>query len=188
MNSYQRAIKGAVARAAGPLVGAAIIAVLAAGAYAQTLSPNFVSGAPGTSVWFDVSLDPQGTSIAATQNPIFFDRYRTPISTCVINSELGKSLSFALLPVGCFVGGVGGPPCTTVRALVFTLTGPQWAITSPRVLYRCRVDIPANAPPGFYPLYPLGISSDLPAGSTPPGDPQPITGLNGGVTVCSGPC
>ena len=73
----------------------------------QTLTIGLASGAPGTSVWFDVTLDPQGKSIAATQNDIGFNSVNTPIATCVKNDALAKDLSLNSLPNGC-----SGTACT----------------------------------------------------------------------------
>lgn len=144
----------------------------------QSLTVGLACGAAGTSVWFDVTFDPQGDSIGAVQNDITFNSTNAPITTCTKNTELAsKDLSLSFLPSGC-----AGSACTTVRAIVLSLSNTD-AILTPMVLYRCRVDIPANATPGNYPLAIHDAS-----GSDPISNRKTISGISGQVSVTSGSC
>jgi hypothetical protein len=154
-----------------------LVLLLAAPAAAQTITIGLACGAPGTSVWFDVTLDPQGKSIAATQNDILFNSTNTPIATCVKNDLLTKNLRSGFLPAGC-----SGAACNTLRGIVVS-TSDSDAILSPTVIFRCRVDIPATATAGNYPLLIRNVS-----GADPVSNPKPISGVNGQVSVTSGTC
>jgi hypothetical protein len=164
------------------LAAAVVIALYVAGHVSPLLGQNLqvglACGAAGTSVWFDVTLDPQGDSIGAVQNDITFNSTNAPITTCTKNTELAsKDLSLSFLPSGC-----AGSACTTVRAIVLSLSNTD-AILTPMVLYRCRVDIPANATPGNYPLAIHDAS-----GSDPISNRKTISGISGQVSVTSGSC
>jgi hypothetical protein len=164
MFSHRRMTRRQLWPAFAVLAFAVIVPLLAAPAAAQTITVGSVCGVPGTSVWFDVSFDPQDMSIAGTQNDIAFDSVNTPIATCAVNPELGKSRC-------------SGTGCTSLRGLVFSMasTGP---IPSPIVLYTCRVDIPAGATLGTYALTIGNVS-----GGSPLGHFMPITGVSGTLYV-----
>jgi hypothetical protein len=151
--------------------------LFAAPATAQTITIGLACGAPGTSVWFDVTLDPQGSSISATQNDISFNSANSPIATCTGADAPTQDLGTNFLPNGCT-----GAACTTIRGIVASLSD-QWAIVIPTVIYRCRVDIPASAVAGNYPLYIQNVS-----GSDPASNPKSISGVNGQISVTSGSC
>lgn len=146
---------------------------------AQTITIGSVGGVAGTSVWFDVSFDPGGKSIAGTQNDIVFDSIHTPIGTCAVNDQIPKDLAWSFLPDGCV-----GSACNTIRATIISTTddpdinrstGPM---LSPIVLYRCRVDIPAGLSQQNYPLTIGGV-----LGSDPLGNSKPVTGVSGTFMV-----
>jgi hypothetical protein len=144
-------------------------------ATAQTITVGSIVGQVGTSVWFDVTLDPQGKSIAATQSDIGFDAANIPIGTCTRNQDLDKDLSWSRLPTGC-----SGAACETVRGIILSTENSN-AILTPTVLYRCRVDIPSGATPGTYPLTIQNASA-----SDPISNPRALTEVDGQVTVTSG--
>ena len=100
MFAHRRTI-GECRKAGLGLITFATMCVLALPATSQTLTAGQVCGQVGTSVWFDVTLNPQGKSIAATQNDISFDSVNTPIGTCTIADGLNQSLSLNFLPSGC---------------------------------------------------------------------------------------
>jgi hypothetical protein len=172
MFSHRRTTRRQLWSAFAVLAFGVIVPLLAAPSAAQTITVGSVCGVPGTSVWFDVSFDPQDMSIAGTQNDIAFDSVNTPITTCTVNPDLGKNLSRSFLPSGC-----SGTGCTSLRGLVFSTvsTGP---IPSPIVLYTCRVDIPAGASLGTYALTIGNVS-----GGSPLGHFMPITGVSGNLYV-----
>ncbi|MBI4517079.1 MAG: hypothetical protein HY699_14830 [Deltaproteobacteria bacterium] len=174
---YHRATRRRRRRAGSGLLLTVLSSLLAMPAAAQIITAGEACGQPGTSVWFDVTLDPQGKSIAATQNDISFNSTNTPIATCVREAQLSKELSLAFLPAGC-----SGTACTALRAIMLS-TSDSGAIGQPTVLYRCRVDIPANATPGSYPLVIHNA-----AGADPVTNPKPITGLDGQLGVTPGNC
>lgn len=157
------------------------ISIISHGAVqAQTITVGNVAGAPGQSVWVDVTFDPQFVSVAGTLNTISFDPNNTPISTCEKNTELQKTLSQTRLPSPC--GGSGEPQCNSIRVLIMDPIGDQpQAMLVPTVLYRCRVDIPSFAVGGGYPLTVSNASATDPASNR-----RAIVGVNGGVGVTSG--
>jgi hypothetical protein len=56
-----------------------LISLTPLSADAQVLRAGNVVGQPGQTVWFDVSLEPQGASIAGTSHTIPFDPAIAPI-------------------------------------------------------------------------------------------------------------
>ncbi len=153
------------------------LALLAVPGWGQTITVVPTCGAPGTSVWFDVTLDPQGHSIAGTQNDIVYDSTNTPIGECLVNDQLGKGLSWSFLPDGC-----SGTACTSIRAIVVS-TDNSAPILSSAVLYRCRIDIPAGTPVNQYGLFNQNASATDPLTNF-----EEVTAVTGGIYVgdCSG--
>jgi hypothetical protein len=144
---------------------------LATSAAAQTISASSVSGVRCGSVWFNVTLDPQGKSIAGTQNDISYSTANIPIATCQKDTNLtDKDLSWSY------------PATGKVRGLILS-TSDSSAILSPKVVYRCRVDIPATATLG---TYTLTVSNAK--GTDPLGNSKTLTGQNGQITITSGGC
>lgn len=138
---------------------------------AQTISLSSVSGVRCSSVWFNVTLDPQGKSIAGTQNDISYSTANIPIATCQKDTNLtDKDLSWSY------------PATGKVRGLILSTSNSD-AIGSASVLYRCRVDIPATATLG---TYTLTVSNTLAA--DPLGNSKTLTGQNGQITITSGGC
>lgn len=140
-----------------------------------------VSGAPGQTVSFTATLRTGGATVAGTQNDIQFDPANTPLARssagaprCVVNSAIGKgATAFSFRPSKC-----SGRACNGIRALVLSVTDVR-AIADGSVLYTCKVQIPASAKPG---TYPLAISAV--AMSTPDGQEVPrVAGVAGAVTV-----
>lgn len=148
----------------------------------QILKAGVVGGGPGDTVWFDVTLDPRGASVAATLHTISFDHDDTPIVACEKASTLDKDFELRFLPPSC--GEVGHPVCNQIRVILWN--GPTErprAILTSQVLYRCQVNIPSTAVPGTYPL----ILSQASA-SDPPAGAKPFILSNGAVIVnTSGP-
>lgn len=149
---------------------AATLALSSTMATAQTIAASSVSGVRCSSVWFNVTLDPQGKSVAGTQNDITYSTANIPIATCEVDATLDKGLSWSY------------PASGKVRGLILSTSNSN-AILSPRVLYRCRVDIPATATLG---TYPLTVSSTL--ATDPLGNSKTLTGQNGQVTITAGGC
>lgn len=144
---------------------------LATSVSAQTISASAVSGVRCSSVWFNVTLDPQGKSIAGTQNDISYSTANIPIATCQKDTNLtDKDLSWSY------------PATGKVRGLILS-TSDSSAILSPKVVYRCRVDIPATATLG---TYTLTVSNAK--GTDPLGNAKTVTGQNGQITITSGGC
>lgn len=114
----------------------------------QLLTATSTAGYPGTSVWFNVELDPKGKNITATKNDIAFDAANIPVAHCEKNASLPKDLSWQ------------SQGSSAVRALILATTELTLApILQKTVLYRCRVDIPANATTGWYPLTLTNVSA-----------------------------
>ena len=173
-----RVMMGKRATRIAPLVaGCAVLGVLVGAAHGQILTVGTTSGPPGSTRWVPVTLDPLGISIGATANAIGFDPANTPIAECQRDPTLDKDMQVTLLPSPC--GGGGHPACTRVKVLLWEgATKLPSAILTPRVLYRCRIDIPSGATPGTYPL----TLSDASA-SSPAADARFLTLVNGTVTV-----
>jgi hypothetical protein len=153
-----------------------IVSLFAAPAAAQTLTAGSVCGNPGESIWFYVTLNSNGESIAAVQNDIGFDSTNIPIGTCQIAEGVNKGLFRTYLPNGC-----SGASCNGMRGIVLSTSDTN--AMNDGAVYQCRVDIPANAAPGNYPLTVSNV-----AASDPIANPQPLSAVNGSVYVTTGSC
>lgn len=141
----------------------------------RTPTPTFPLGSPvlhvgsveaaqGAGATVVVTLDTDGSAIAATQNDFAFDGVNTPIRLtatgepdCTVDPSIGKEGFFAFHPIGCFASG-----CTRVRALVLSLTNTATIPDGP--LYSCRIQIPGRASVGSYPLQLLEAYASNPRG------------------------
>lgn len=172
-------------RVLGLAAWAALLLLPAGRAAAQMITVGSAAGEPGWLVSFDVTLDSQGSSIAGTQNDLFLDARYIPIAAnalgdpdCEVNPATGKTGKFAFHPTGCT-----GSDCLQIRALVYSVSD-----TSPipdGILYTCRVQISAAAPPDTYPVYIGRVRA-----SSPLGNALTASGADGDVLVeppC-GPC
>ncbi|HYD50476.1 MAG TPA: hypothetical protein VEB21_19125 [Terriglobales bacterium] len=156
---------------------------------AQTLTIGSANGNIGqTDVWFNVSFDPQGLSVAGILHTLHFDRYNAPITQCTLGTALDgvKLLSYVRLPEGCVTGGSSSAPaCDRVAILVKDRSDNDGveiprAITSSTVLYSCRVDVPSTAAASAYPIIATTLSATDPAGNR-----KPIQSVEGAFTVNS---
>jgi len=168
-------------------LGYAAIAILLAVSLApnrgssQSLAVGSVSGARGSTVWFSVSLDPEGISIAGVGTDLIFDSDDTPVKECVKYGEIEKSIATQMFPIPC--GGAGEPACGKIRVMLFDSPDPNdppEAILTPTILFLCRVEIPSGAASGSYP-----VIVDAPGASDPIGQKRQLTGVSGVVSVTS---
>jgi hypothetical protein len=135
-------------------------------------------GSPGQQVILTATLSTLGQQIIGTQNEIAFDSTNTPIARlpngkpdCAVNPDIHKTESgFA------FLAG-----CTGVRAIVAPGLADEdvVAIPSGSVLYTCKVNIAASAPPGEYPMVLSGISLSDSSAQHVPG----AIGIDGKIVV-----
>ena len=141
-------------------------------------------GAPGGAATVVVALDTDATEIAATENDLGFDALNAPIARgpagrpdCTVDPSTGKQGFFAFHPIGCV-----GWECTSIRAIVISLTDVAPIPGGP--LYSCRVEVPAEAAAGRYPLRFLEAGA-----STVRGDAVELATVDGEfvVTASGGP-
>ncbi|MBI3785777.1 MAG: hypothetical protein HY270_20480 [Deltaproteobacteria bacterium] len=147
-----------------------------------------VNGLPGQQVSFDVVLTTAGAAISGAQIDITFDSLApiaagtTGFPDCSVNPAIDKgSSSFRFQPMGC-----DSPNC--VRALILS-TDNVTPIPDGSVLYTCRVNIDAGAPPGTYPLVVSGVVLADPDGNSLSVGPN-VNGavIVGSAQVCVGDC
>jgi hypothetical protein len=144
--------------------------------------------AAGQRVEVPVRLDilDDGIAVAGTQNDIHFPAAAAIAATdggepdCVANAAIDKDgTSFFFLPVDC----TAGLDCTTVRAVVLALDNVD-PIADQSELYRCAVQIAADAAVGTYVLR----NSDA-AAAGPTGDEFAAQANDGEIeVVCPGDC
>jgi len=148
----------------------------------RTLALSSATGRPGETVPITAKLTTAGGSIAGTQNDITFDPKALAMARpngkpdCVANPAIGKEgTAFSFLPAGCRPG-VGGT-CTSVRALVLSLSGVD-PIPTGSALYTCKVQIAPHAALGTAKLSVSRVGFSSPAG-------QPIdgSGVDGVITI-----
>jgi hypothetical protein len=148
---------------------------------AQSLDVGEVTGQRGWAVTFNVSISTGGAGVVATENHIAFDSVNTPIGVrangtpdCTVNPALGRGGTFAFLPSGCV-----GTNCADIQAVVID---PSNMNPIPNgVLYSCNLTIAPDAPVGTY-----ALTTSNEEGSDSEGNPVPMNGLDGSVTVTSG--
>ena len=110
-------------------------------------------GRPGDVVSVSAKLNSGGERIAGTQSDIVFDPSAVAIMRdssgqpeCAANRQLKKdATAFSFVPKDC------GNKCTTVRALVLSLTNVE-AIPNGSTLFTCRVRIADKAQVGAHRL------------------------------------
>lgn len=165
------------------LLGAALLVSVCtiSKAGAQFLNIGGATGvAPGETVWFDVTFNPQGVSVSALEHTITFDPTYAPIVECEPDPDLVKGFLADYLPFPC--GGSGEPPCNQLRVLILDSldmhTQPE-SLLVPQILYRCRVDVSSAAPDDS--VY-LMLASDV-HGSAPTSDNVPTGYQHGGILV-----
>lgn len=149
------------------------------------LRPTLDLGAPhgfaGQSTELSAILNSGGASVAAVQvdlsyNPDAFTvRSVSGVPDCQVAPGLNRFFFFGFVPVGC-------APCSTLRAVIFTVGDPITAIPDGSRLFSCRLDIAAQAQPGDYPIVPDRLSvSDI--------NGLPLVGstVSGGIVVVDPP-
>lgn len=152
---------------------------------AQVVQAGATIGAPGDSVFFNVSLATASKEIAGVEHEISFSPM-APIGTnangapdCTGNPNVGGlgglSVSSRFLPSGCSTN------CTGIRAIVMPAGENLFSIPDGSTLYSCRVTIPPSTPNGTYPL-----SVTNPAASDPSGVRLGVAGTAGHVRVTTG--
>lgn len=146
-----------------------------------TIIVGSATGAPGSTVMFNVSLE-TSVDVAGTQNDITFDpKARITADDegnpkCTVNPAIEKpGTTFAFQPVDC----TPGTNCTGVRALVLALDNVT-PIPDGSVLYTCEVQIAADATD----TYALACSS--PGAGDPDGNRVGADCTDGTITVASG--
>jgi hypothetical protein len=147
-----------------------------------TLALSNATGRPGETVPITATLTTAGSSIAGTQNDITFDPKMLALARpsgkpdCVANPAIGKEgTAFSFLPAGCRPG-VGGT-CTSVRALVLSLSGVD-PIPSGSALYTCKVQIAPHAAAGT-----ARMSLSRIGFSTPSGQAVSGSGVDSVITI-----
>lgn len=106
---------------------------------------------------------------------------------CEVAPGIGKSGFFGFLPSGC--GTTGGAACTSIRALILSLTSSSQAIAN-GPLYSCVVSAPAGAT-GSHPLTVSNVRTANSSGQAVCGAAggTACTASNGSVTIGgTGPC
>jgi hypothetical protein len=144
------------------------------------IAGSMSSGAPGTNVYFEVSLQTGGAAVAGTQNDLFFDPVNTPVDVlddgtpdCGVNPAIHKDYTqFAFEPPGC-----SGTACTSVRAIVLSAVNVD-PIPDGSVLDTCAVHIAANAASGDYSVTVGNVGAASPAGES-----LLVSGADGLITV-----
>jgi hypothetical protein len=118
-----------------------------------TIVVGSTSGAPGTTVTFDVTLQTTA-QVAGTENDIAFDpKARITADTggnpqCTVNSTIHKgATAFSFKPAGC----MPGTTCTSIGAVVLAFDNLD-PIPTGSVLYTCHALIAADAGIGTFPL------------------------------------
>ncbi len=152
---------------------------------ATPLRPTLDLGAPrghaGESTQLTAVLHSGGASVAAVQVDLSYDpdaftvRSVAGVPDCQVAPGLNRFFFFGFVPVGC-------APCSTLRAVIFTVGDPITAIPDGSGLFSCRLDINAQAQPGNYPMVPDRLSvSDI--------NGLPLIGstVSGGVVVVDPP-
>ncbi|MFI5394538.1 MAG: Ig-like domain-containing protein [Candidatus Binatia bacterium] len=140
------------------------------------VSADAVSGQPGTSVTFNVTLHSGGAPVAGVQDDINFDAGNAPIAARSDGNPDCTGLLANKVAAFSFIECAGGN-CPGVRAIVYSPTNTA-VIPDGSTLYSCRVAIAASAAPGIYPL----TLSNLVA-SDPLGHRLPLSGISGQVAV-----
>jgi len=144
------------ALAAAP-AAAAFISTTAAAMVSMNIGS--VSGAPGTSVTFQVSLASGGAQVGGVQNTIAFGP-ATPIASCTLNPAVAMLSGWSLQPKNC-------TPLVDCSQANFVIAMFGSAIPD-GALYQCEVKIAANAVGGHYPLACSGAKASDPAGQILP--------------------
>jgi hypothetical protein len=149
------------------------------------LRVSSAAGKAGERVTIAVTLHSSGAAVAGTQNDLHFDGVNITVAArtdgspdCTVDPAIHKDgTSFAFFPHGC-----AGAACTSVRALVFSLDNVD-PIADGSVLYRCNVDIAAEAPDGVYAVMIDNITLSDPRGNAFHG----VGGVDGQVFVGATP-
>lgn len=151
-------------------------------------------GEPGETVQFAVTLAllDAAARVAGVQVDLSFDP-ATPVAAtrsgrpdCTVDAAIGLDAeTFAFLPFGCTPGG----DCSGVHALAFALDHLV-PFADGAGLFRCAITIGPEAAAGAYPLV-----AGPALGSDPDGQPLPLLGVDGAITVglppppaCAGDC
>lgn len=150
---------------------------------AQSLFIGSATGAAGTSVWIDVTIDPDGSGLANSQIDILFaqnarigaDSQGKP--DCTVAEGVGKGISANFLPNGCSPSA-----CTKARIILWSASDVE-PMPGSMVAYRCRIDIASTAAAGT--SYPLTSSNVFGADPLANQLTFPFVG-NGQVTVGGG--
>lgn len=150
-----------------------------------SLRVSSAAGKAGERVTIAVTLHSSGAAVAGAQNDVHFDGVNITVAAgangspdCTVDPTIHKDgTSFAFLPHGCT-----GATCTSVRALVFSLDNVD-PIADGSVLYRCNVDIAAEAPDGVYAMTIDNITLSDPRGNAFHG----VGGVDGQVFVGATP-
>lgn len=132
-------------------------------------------GLAGHEVDLFVYLIPEGATVATASHDLFIAPPLAIRAKVDGTPECGDgthqySGAFTFLPVGCV-----GTECTGVRASVdidFAITGFG------RSIYSCLIDVPADAPPGYY-----SVTFSDPRTEDGEGNPLPTTVRNGTISV-----
>jgi len=125
-----------------------------------TIDVGSATGAPGSTVTFNVVLSTGGEQVGGTLNSVSFDP-ATPIVACTTNPGLTLSQCNAL-PQDC----TPGVDCQEVRCFIAQLASPPPPIANGTLLYSCSVKVAPNATEGSYPLLCSGQSASDPDGHT----------------------
>ncbi|MGH7787392.1 MAG: hypothetical protein ACRERC_11030 [Candidatus Binatia bacterium] len=161
---------------------AAMLAIGASSAGAQSMTISNASGAQGDVATVTATLATGEASIAGTENVIQFPAGKEVAvqalangrPNCTRNEEIDKGgTAFSFQPSGCTVG----TDCTGVKALVLSLENVT-PIPDGSVLYSCLVAIAESAPNGAYELSNVDV-----LGSDPDGNEVAVEGIDGIVTV-----
>jgi len=170
--------------AIGSLFAAGLLCLGATVAHAASLVVSNVTGDPGSTVTFTVTLNSGGAQVAGTQSDIAFDPANIPVAAkangkpnCTVNADISKgATSFAFRPNACT-----GTACTAVRALVLATDNTD-PIPDGSVLFTCTVAIASTAT-GTYPLTQTGIILSDPNGNkVTPADSVDGSVATGGTT------
>jgi hypothetical protein len=138
-----------------------LVALLASAAcaHAASIDVGSASGAPGTTVTIDVTLNTMGQQVGGTTNDVAFD-LATPITACRVNPEFAILSGVSFQPQGCTVG----VDCAGLRAVI--IEPNLLPIRNGSVLYSCDIKIAANAGAGSYPLACSSPSASSPGGGS----------------------
>lgn len=150
-----------------PLLFGLVSSLIAFPVHAVSVAVGSATGALGTQVTFDVTLNTGGASVAGLQLDIGFDP-STPVAAqpngrpnCTVNPAIDKGgTSFSFQPSGCTTTS-----CTRVRVLVLSVSNTD-PIPDGSVLFTCKVNIAPSALLGRYPLTCSGSLASNPSGGS----------------------